>query len=539
MATALQLLREGRTRDLWNKYCGFIDLSLSEFMNIQRNLLLEQVDLFSHCELGRIVMKGARPKTVDEFRHDVPLTTYADYAPFLLAQREDMLPEQSIYWQRTSGRSGEYPAKWMPVTQQWANTIAANGIAIMIFSACNERYHLPLEEHDTILYAIAPPPFPTGSLIRNLNYEFNFDWLPPLEQAEKMSFEDRLGKGFSLGMTSGIDFIMALASVLIRMGEQFVEGSRDGKRRSMPSHPAALARVAKGILKSRMAGRSMMPKDLWTLKGLMPYGMDTHIYRDRIHELWGRQPLEVYAGTEIGLVATQTWDYGSMTFFPDFCFLEFIPENEHHKNKENPAHEPSTILLDEVEPGKRYELVITNYHGEPFVRYRSGDMVEIKALRNQKLNIDIPQVEFYSRADGLIDLAGFTRLTEQIIWQALASSGVPFEEWTARKEVRDAHPCLHLYVEPKDDQIPVDEVCQAIHQRLKELDRDYADVEKMLGLSPLGVTLLKHGTFEEYMSRQRVAGAEPAHWKPTHVNPRDMVVSTLLEIGGNGLKGSS
>ncbi|MCL4535586.1 MAG: GH3 auxin-responsive promoter family protein [Bacteroidetes bacterium] len=539
MTTALQLLREGRTRDLWNKYCGFIDLSLSEFLNIQRNLLLEQIDLLGRCELGRVVMRGARPKTVDEFRREVPITTYLDYAPYLLSQREEMLPEPAMYWQRTSGRSGEYPAKWMPVTQRWANAIATEGIAIMLFSACKDRYHVPLEEHDTILYAIAPPPFATGTLICNMNNEFNFDWLPPVEQAEKMTFEERLSTGFSLGMTKGIDFIMALSSVLIRMGEQFVEASRTGKRRSMPSHPAAFTRVMKGVLKSRMAGRPLMPKDLWTLKGLMPYGMDTHIYRSRIHELWGRHPLEVYAGTEIGLVAVQTWDYDAMTFFPDLCFFEFIPESELQRAADNNSYEPSTLLLDEVEPGKKYELVVTNFHGGPFVRYRSGDMIEITALRNQKLNIDIPQMQFYARADGLIDLAGFTRLTEQIIWQALATSGIPFEEWTARKETQGSHACLHLYLEPKDGQVRAEEVRQAVHERLKELDRDYADVENVLGINPLGVTLLSQGTFEEYMSRQRGAGAEPAHWKPTHMNPRDMIVSTLLEIGRDGRKSVS
>ena len=79
MPSAVELLREGRTQELWQKCCGFIDLSLEEFMAIQRRLLLEQIELLNRCELGNKVMRGAKPRTVEEFRELVPITTYDDY----------------------------------------------------------------------------------------------------------------------------------------------------------------------------------------------------------------------------------------------------------------------------------------------------------------------------------------------------------------------------------------------------------------------------------------------------------------------------
>ena len=113
-----ELLREGRYEEVWQKCCGFIDLYLEDFMAIQRRLLLEQIELLNNCELGRTVMRGAAPTTVEEFRKQVPLTTYADYAPYLLEKREDVLPAKPLLWQHTSGRSGEYPHKWIPVTDR-------------------------------------------------------------------------------------------------------------------------------------------------------------------------------------------------------------------------------------------------------------------------------------------------------------------------------------------------------------------------------------------------------------------------------------
>ncbi len=91
MSKVAELLREGRTEELWQRCCGFIDLSMDEFMAIQKRLLLEQLELLKRCDLGRHIMNGAYPFTVEEFREQVPMTTYADYCPGLLEQREDIL----------------------------------------------------------------------------------------------------------------------------------------------------------------------------------------------------------------------------------------------------------------------------------------------------------------------------------------------------------------------------------------------------------------------------------------------------------------
>ncbi len=105
----VELLKQGRNEEVWQQCCGFIDLSLADSMTIQRRLLLEQMELLKRCELGRYIMNGANPHTVEEFRKRVPLTTYDDYAPYLLNKRENALPRKPALWQYTSGKSVEYP----------------------------------------------------------------------------------------------------------------------------------------------------------------------------------------------------------------------------------------------------------------------------------------------------------------------------------------------------------------------------------------------------------------------------------------------
>ena len=92
---AVELLRQGRNEELWQMCCGFLSLNINEFMDIQKRLLLQQLELLNNCPLGKKIMRGARPKTVEEFRQLVPLTTYKDYCPELLEKREDVLPAKA------------------------------------------------------------------------------------------------------------------------------------------------------------------------------------------------------------------------------------------------------------------------------------------------------------------------------------------------------------------------------------------------------------------------------------------------------------
>jgi len=197
--------------------------------------------------------------------------------------------------------------------------------------------------------------------------------------------------------------------------------------------PKVLARLAKGMIKSKLAHRPLLPKDIWSLKGLITFGIDALSTEKNKRDV-GSVSTGFHGCTEAPLIAMQTWDYEGMTFIPHLNLFEFIPENESIKSRNNPSYQPSTLLMDELKPGN-YELVITNFHGGPFVRYRLGHLVKITALRNEQLNIDIPQMTFLTRVDDQIDIAGFTRLSEKAIWQAIENAGLAYEDWTARKEV--------------------------------------------------------------------------------------------------------
>ncbi len=527
MSNLAELFRQNRYEELWKRCCGFIDLSVDEFMHIQHSLLLEQLELLKKCELGQTIMQGIMPRNVDEFRELVPLTTYDDYAPFLLKRKMSALPRKPILWQYTSGKSGEYAYRWVPVTARQLDEIEPLIFALLLFATSKHRGEVGFHESDKVFYGMAPPPYATGTMTRVFP-EGLLTFLPPIEQAENISFEDRIQKGFGQALSEGLDLCLTLSSVAVAIGNRFAEQSKKTPLTPLLKRPKAFSRLAKAFIKSRLANRPIQPKDLWSIKGLITYGIDGSVYREKIKNMWGRYPLDFHGCTEAVLIAMQTWDYQGMTFIPHLNFLEFIPEEEALKARLDPTYKPSTFLTNELIPGN-YEIVITSLHGGPFVRYKLGHLVKITSLRNEKLNIDIPQMEFLTRIDDQIDIAGFTRLSEKIIWQAIENSGISYIDWIARKEVSD-RPVLNLYIELNNTwNVTSQEITLLIHEELKKLDIPYAELESFTGLKPLKVTLLPRDSFKAFKQKQQSHGAELEHLKPPHINPSDEIVNFMLD----------
>ncbi|MFN8457957.1 MAG: GH3 auxin-responsive promoter family protein, partial [Anaerolineae bacterium] len=165
MTTAGELLKQGRKDEIWQKYCGFIDLSLTEFMDIQKRLLMDQLDLLGKCELGQKLLGGKVPATLEEFRQNVPLTTYKDYIPYLSEKREEALPVKPHVWARTSGRMGEYAVKWIPYSPGFYSKLGANILAACAFGSSDRRGVFTFDEGDFIFAAIAPPPYLSGAVV--------------------------------------------------------------------------------------------------------------------------------------------------------------------------------------------------------------------------------------------------------------------------------------------------------------------------------------------------------------------------------------
>ena len=111
--------------------------------------------------------------------------------------------------------------------------------------------------------------------------------------------------------------------------------------------------------------------------------------------------------------------------------------------------------------------------------------------------------------------------------QALANSGLSGGEWLARKEVKQDKPSLHLYIELDREPAPWG-LASMRHLELKRIDPFYRNLETMMGIKPLEVTLLRPGTFGDYYREKMEAGTELAKRKPPRMNASDDVIEKVM-----------
>lgn len=533
MERLLDLYRQGDMKEIWQRYCGFLDLSIEEFMSSQFRLLEEQLHTWRESALVTRIFHSRLPETVKEFRERAPLTTYEDYVDILLKKNESELTEKPYAWIHTSGRSGEYEFKWIPYTRAMYDSLSIGTLACFILGPCKRRGQITLKENDRFMFTLAPLPFISGLCMQALHEQFNFHIWPPYEEALSMDFFERIKKGIKLAFSEGIDYFYGITSVMLNISEQLEQGAKSGtseEMRSLLRNPRVLLRLLWGSLKAKLRGGALRPRDLWNVKGIMCSGMDSSIYKERIRALWGEYPWEVYGCTEFGFVAYQHFASSGLVFRDSSDFYEFMDIEDYAKWKEDRSYRPQLRLLSEVEADKEYALVGTNFHGGVLVRYVVGDAVKIISLSDERIGLELPQAVFSTRVDDVIDIAGFTRLTEKAIWTAIESSGVAYVDWIVTKEYRDDNPVLHLYIETRQDGHDPEPVGRMIHEQLKKSDRPYRDLEEMAGIRPLRVTLLSRGTFIRYLQERQAAGVDLAHTKPPHMNPPAKVVERLLAM---------
>jgi len=503
-------LHQYTKEEIWEEYCGFLTLTPEEFMNIQERLLLEQIELWSSSGLGQSILKGKNPTTIEEFREMVPLTTYEDYSNILLSKQTGALPVDPVLWVQTTWEGGVHPIKTAPYTKAMLDTFKHNVISCLILSTSRQKGEFDVRVTDHMLYALAPLPFVTGLLPLVLKDEIDIEFFPPVKEAVNMSFKDRNKEGFKMGMKKGLEYFFGLGSVLYYVSQSITStqsGNKSLKEKISGTSPKMMMRYLVAKKKCKKENRELLPKDLFHLKGFMCAGTDNRCYKADLEKMWGIVPMEIFAGTEPTCIGCETWSREGVYFFPDACFYEFIPEEELNRSLAIPGYQPRTILWNEVTAGGIYEIVLTVLKGGAFARYRVGDVFRCTGIGSESEGNNIPRFQYVDRVPQVIDIAGFTRITEKSIQQAILLSRLPIAAWTAKKEFSDNYrPYMHLYVELQRSNLINSAISIRILQDqlgiyFRYLDQDYEDLKKILGIDPLKITLLKCGTFELYERR--------------------------------------
>ncbi len=514
----------------WERFTGFRNLTVEQFCEIQEQLLVEQIRTIGASKLGMRLLRMGKPRSAEEFRENVPLTTYADYTKYLDPIARKDLPSFEYMWVHTTGAQARY--KYVPYTRRAYTRMLDNLMGGFLLSTAREQGEVRIGPGSTIMYNVPPRPYLSGFVAFGMERRFGLKGILEPAVAEHMEFKTKVRTNFEVAMESKVDLIISLTSVLVSAGEQFEDsmalrknGNNSRGNRAKLSWRARL-KLANAVLKAGLNGRRPRAGDMWDPKGIIGWGVDTPVFRDRVKDYWGVAPHEIYACTEGGVMGVQSKGANGMVFNPYMNFLEFLPASEVARLEADPAYAAQTQLLCEVAPGEKYEVVISSYYGMPFVRYRLGHQIRFLEPSGAE---SLPEFEFLGRSDDRLDIAGFTRIDEKTMWQAVRDTGLPIGSWTARTESRDGKPILHLYAEA-DDGIAQAEAEDKLHMALRAEDDFYRDLEDMLGIRPLEITLLPSGTWDRYYDSRLRQGLELHYLVPPRMNSSEDDVSELVNL---------
>lgn len=509
--------------ELWQEYCGYLDLNITEYMYIQKRLMEEQIELWSKSPLGKSLLKGETPHTLEEFRRTLPLTKYEDYADILFKRDPELLPDAPMIWIETTWEGGLRPIKIAPYTRSMLDSYKHNLIAMAMLVSGKKKGDFDLRPGHRFLYGGAPLPYETGLVPSLLNEEMRFEWLPDSDEYAELSFSERMKKGFKMAFKGGIDYFFAMGSVANYITESFakqISGSGGGKTKVSP---AMAVKYLKAKRRCRREGRSIRPADLFTITGFGCTGTDGKCYKDRLSKAWGVTPVELIAGTESTCVGCDTWEQRGMVLFPDSCFYEFIPEAEMLKSLDDESYVPETCLINEVKVGVKYEIVISVLHGGAFMRYRIGDVYR---CLEESVGGSLPRFTYVDRIPTVIDIAGFTRITQKSISEVIRLSKLGIGDFIARKEFDENNtPFLHMYLEitpesQRSDVVTKKVLSEHLAVYFRYFDSDYEDLKKLLNIEPLQLTLLPYGSIAGFESERSM--------KLRRINTDDYFMNSLL-----------
>ena len=503
-----KFLRAQNTEQIWQRYCGFLDLSIDEFMQIQKGLLLNQIELVADNPLAKKLV-GRIPQSVEEFRSHVPLTTYDDYAPYLDNRNEESLAAKPAYWIYTSWKRGTF--KWVPWTLRFDEVSCRDIITAFVIASATRRGEVNLQPNDRVLLTLPQRPFASASLAFSMLQRSSLQPILSLEEAGRATLNKKTEEEFHQALAKDVDFVVCMSSILHRTTAEYsrlFSMLKPSWHLLFKLHPKVLFRLLRASLKrgdkKGLIPKDLIPKDLWSPKAIISWGTDTSIYQDELSEKWGKPLYQFYGSSEAGFLATQSWRRRGLTFFPDSAFLEFIPKDD--------GASQEILTLDELKPGKQYELIITSFYGMPFLRYRSGDLIRVVSLADGEAGINLPQIVIEGRSDQVIDLFSIARLDEETISQAIDGLG-DCKDWVARKEYDHGEPILHIYIGLEGK---ADGLAEGIHRRLRAIDQHYREAVYTMRINPVRVTPLSKRSFQHN---------ELDH----HLNVSDSVIQQLIQ----------
>ena len=157
----MEILNTGEKR-MWREYCAVVQLPVTQFLDIQRALLSEQLDLVVEAPWAKAFVEGHPPKTIEDFRDRVPLHRWTDYAEHLQPESSDGFVGDVHCWVQTSWCHGSW--KRVPWARRFFDAQCRNTIAALMMSVARFEGEVRLNKNFRVLPLLPGAPFASAWL---------------------------------------------------------------------------------------------------------------------------------------------------------------------------------------------------------------------------------------------------------------------------------------------------------------------------------------------------------------------------------------
>ncbi len=511
---------------------------------VQKQFLLSLLKTYQETQFGRDYGLG-EINTIEQFQEKVPILTYRGYEAYIerIAQGEQnvLTSDPVVYFNQSSGSTGNQ--KLIPVTKRVRkirSRVTQQALGFMIDGALKRGLPIgkmllttSIQIRSRTSGGIAYGTSTVGDL-RNMDFLYRQVFVHPYDALKPT---DSLARNyvcllFALGNPQmrviGANFpiiALQLADYLERYAEDLIKDLETGEiaswlklepqvRQKLENLWSAAPRRAAELRSILQREGTLTPKMAWPNLSwiITARGGTSNFYFERFGQYFGDTPIfgGIYAASEATFGIYEDFNSDGTILAIDSGFFEFIPENEWE------AEQPNTVLAHEVEVGKYYRIVVTNYSG--LYRYDIGDVVEIIGFYEQA-----PIIVFRHRKGGLLS-ATSEKTNEfhatQVMQQLQQEFDLPLENYCITLSEDEIPPCYLLNIELlANHPLKNSEYFLAeFDKKMQQANVSYEDKRRNKILPPPRLRILAPGSFATVRQRLLQKGTPESHLKIPHIS---------------------
>lgn len=459
----------------------------TEAVQTQEETLKKIMQTNKDCELGR-KYDFANIHSIKEFQEKVPLSTFEDYAPLIDRMIENgekniVTSSKVIRYTASSGSVGK--PKIQPKTARDVWNMQCMGFAAT--PACAARWFkkqgmykkLP-KQMGPLLISLNPHVLPNG-IKTNGAGQVPFTYLTPILKyftttpLEILYPEDQDGTNTSYFQcrfaleNREVTYLGSMVITLLTTMFEYMEGNWEllcndiekgtidpsvkcpqklrgqmAKRiKPNPKRAAELrAEFEKGFETEVPIAKRLWPKLCW---GYGMIGSTLSAYVEKLRRYVGDLPMHNmgYAASEGFMAMPVELNATDYVLLPRSLVYEFLPVDAPEGTR--------PLTLGEIEVGKDYEIIVTNFSG--LYRYRILDVVHVTGMFNNS-----PKVEFLYRTNIGLNLANEKTTSQMLDWVAEKAEeefGINFKGYSFYSDAKSETPHYVMLVETPSD-VPVE-----------------------------------------------------------------------------------